>query len=269
MKYQILSVIFSVLSTITYGQTNKKEKVKIVLLGSMHFTPSTQDAYSNKELELTPKKQKELQEVVSKLANFKPDQICIEVPVDKQESINRLYQRYLAGQYKLELNEIDLLGFQTAKVLNLPKLTCVNYKGKFDTQEAQEAAKRYGQETVLKDMNLHAQDLVDQMNEKEAQLSMKDHLVYLNSQNTLNRNLQYYIKYFVNIGKGDNYEGTDLVSEWYTTNLRIYTNILRMVGPADNAILVIYGQGHIPILKHLFESNNDFEIVEVEDLLLK
>ncbi|PRD47799.1 DUF5694 domain-containing protein [Sphingobacterium haloxyli] len=266
MKNYLLSAILLLLSTITYSQTDKKEKIKIALLGSMHFTPSTQDSYSNNELKLTPQKQREVEEVVSKLADFNPDQICIELSVDKQESIDKQYQKYLAGKYDLELNEIDLLGFQAAKILNLPRLTCINYKGKFDAREAQEAAQRYDQETVLKSMDLYAQKLVDEMNEKEGELPLIDHLIYLNDQSTLNKNLQYYTKYYVNIGKGNHYEGTDLVSEWYKTNLRIYTNILRAVQPTDKAILVIFGQGHIPILKHLIESNSDFEIVEVKEL---
>jgi hypothetical protein len=71
----------------------------------------------------------------------------------------------------------------------------------------------------------------------------------------------------VKVGKDQEYVGTDLVADWYNTNLHIYTNILRLIQPTDKAILVIFGQGHIPILKHLFESNPDFEVVEIKDVL--
>lgn len=33
-----------------------------------------------------------------------------------------------------------------------------------------------------------------------------------------------------------------------------------------NGFLVIFGQGHIPVCKHLLESNPDFEAEEVKDV---
>ncbi|QCR22324.1 DUF5694 domain-containing protein [Pontibacter sp. SGAir0037] len=269
MKFFLTVTILLLYSYAALAQAGGKAKVKIALLGTMHFTPSTQDAYSNEELKLTAQKKKELEHVIVRLAAFKPDQICIEVPVEKQENTDKQYRQYLAGKYKLELNEIDLLGFQTAKRLQLPKLTCVNYLGKFDTQPSQAAALQHGQQAVLESTDTYAKAFVQEMNEKEKSLSMADNLIYLNNQSTLNKNLAMYTNYFIRIGKGSQYEGTELVAEWYKTNLHIYTNILRQVKPTDKAILVIYGQGHIPILKHLFESNPDFEVVEVSTLLGK
>lgn len=54
--------------------------------------------------------------------------------------------------------------------------------------------------------------------------------------------------------------GAELVGEWYKRNIKIYANILNYAEEEDR-ILVIFGQGHIPILKNLFEDNPDFEIV--------
>ncbi|WPR77360.1 DUF5694 domain-containing protein [Algoriphagus sp. NG3] len=254
-------------SSLTFGQVEKKEKIKIALLGSFHFTPSTQDTYSTNALKLTEQKQNEIEEVVLKLASFNPDQVCIEIPVDKQESIDKQYQRFLQGTYELELNEIDLLGFQTAKKLNLPRLTCVNYLGEFNTEPLVEATKIYDQQFLLEEANQYAQEFVQEMNEMEKNLTVGGNLIYLNSPNTLNKNLQLYTKYYIKVGSGSNYEGTDLVAGWYKTNLLIYTNILRQVQSTDKAILVIYGQGHIPLLKHFFESNPDFEVIDIKSIL--
>ncbi|MGY5848768.1 DUF5694 domain-containing protein [Salegentibacter sp. HM20] len=251
----------------TFGQVEKKEKIQIALLGSIHFTPSTQDTYSTNALKLTEQKQKEIEEVVLKLARFNPDQICIEIPVNKQEGVDRQYQRYLEGTYELELNEIDLLGFQTAKKLNLPRLTCVNYLGKFNTTTVEQAAEVYDQQYIIKETHQYGQGFVQEMNEMEKNLSVADNLIYLNSPNTLKKNLQLYTKYYAKVGSGSNYEGTELVAGWYKTNLHIYTNILRQVQSTDKAILVIYGQGHIPLLKHFFESNPDFEVVDIKSIL--
>ncbi|MFC3199917.1 DUF5694 domain-containing protein [Parapedobacter deserti] len=267
MKHNVVLLILLLLSAVSFGQVEKTEKVKITLLGTFHFTPSTQDTYSTNELQLTKQKQKEIEEVVLKLTRFNPDQICIEMPTNKQEGIDRQYQQYLEGTYELELNEIDLLGFQTAKRLDLPRLTCVNYLGKYNIKPVEEAAKIYEQQHLLEETNQYGQGFVQEMNEMGKNLSLTDNLIYLNDDNTLNKNLQLYTKYYTKIGSGDNYEGTELVAGWYKTNLHIYTNILRQVQPTDKAILVIYGQGHIPLLKHFFESNPDFEVIDIKSVL--
>ena len=267
MKKYVVLVNVLLVSILTFGQVQPKEKIKIALLGTMHFTPSSQDKYSNDELKLTAQKQSELEAVIAKLAAFNPDQICVEVPVERQANIDKQYQEYLKGNYTLELNEIDLIGFQTAKRIKSKGVTCINYLGSFKTKPVQEAAEKYKQEVVLQEMNAYAQEFIQEMNDKEKQLTMIEDLIYLNNQKTLNKNLALYTKFYATIGKDANYEGVDLVSEWYATNLHIYANILRQIQPTDKKILVVFGVGHIAILKHLFESNADFEVIEIENIL--
>ncbi|UZO81330.1 DUF5694 domain-containing protein [Aquimarina sp. ERC-38] len=267
MKTSILifSAIFLTLNL--NAQIKKEDKIQIALLGSMHFSPSTQDEYSNDKLNLTVQKQNEIEDVITKLTEYEPTQICIEVPASKQNKINEQFVNYLKGDYELKLNEIDLLGFQTAKRLQLKKLTCINYLGNFDTEPVKLKSVEYGQEKVLEMMHHYAKEFINEINQNSEHLTILENLVYLNSDSMLQKNLQMYTKFYASIGENNDYVGTELVSEWYKTNLHIYTNILRKVKSGDERILVIFGQGHIPILKHLFESNSNFEIVPIKEIL--
>lgn len=261
-----LFVLFSITTVI--GQTRENRKIKIVLLGTMHFTPSSQDSYKNEALNISgSKRQKEIQEVVQCLSAFRPNQICIEVPVSEQLRIDSNYTAFLNRTYKLEQDEIDQLAFQTAKQLNLKRLTCVNYMGRFETDSVSKFAKEKSQEVILKNLDVYVKDFLRDLTEKQNTLALSDYLVYLNSKIALNKNLSLYTNYYTRIGQDQNYVGTDVVADWYNTNLHIYTNILRSVKPDDKAILVLFGQGHIPILKHLFESNPDYEVVEVNNVI--
>ena len=56
---------------------------------------------------------------------------------------------------------------------------------------------------------------------------------------------------------------------WYSRNLRIYRNILATQPAANDRILVIFGNGHMSILRHVFESTPEFDLVELRDLLRK
>lgn len=265
----IYCFLISLLVTIpALAQIVRPQKTKILLLGTVHFSPSTQDKYKNESFRLTDKdKEKELNKVVAQLAKFKPDQICIERPVVMQRQIDSVYNVFLKGNYTLQQNEIDLLGFQTAKRLNLKGLTCINYLGRFDTDSMNNFAQSNSQTNILSGLDSHAKQFMAEISKSQTTLSLGNFLVHLNSKLALNKNLAIYTNYLVKVGKDTNYVGTDVVADWYNTNLHIYTNILRQTRSSDKAILVIFGQGHIPILKHLFESNPDFDVIEVEEVL--
>ncbi|TWV99684.1 hypothetical protein FEF09_14620 [Chitinophaga pinensis] len=69
------------------------------------------------------------------------------------------------------------------------------------------------------------------------------------------------------IGGGKNYIGAEAVSDWYLRNLAIYSNIINQVEPSDKYVILIFGQGHVPILKHFLESNDNFDVVELKSVL--
>jgi hypothetical protein len=241
--------------------------IRIVLLGSVHFTPSKTDVYKNDAVDLlSARRQPEVAAVVEKLAAFHPDQLCMEWPATKQAKLDSLYQAYLAGRYTLESDEFDQFGLRTAKRLHLPALTAVNYSGNFDMDPVTAFAQAHQQQAVLTELDKRSEETLAEMNKKGRALPLDKFLTYVNSPTALQANAAFYSS-VVRIGDGADYPGVGLVSDWYNTNLHIYANILRRIRPTDKAILVIYGQGHIPILKSLFASNPAFEVVEVREVL--
>ena len=270
LRVFILSIFISVFTsgTSSFGQSNSPEKIKIAFIGTIHFTPSTTDLYSNNELSVSgEKRQREIKEVVDKITVFNPSQICVEYPLTSQSSLDSLYNEYVNARYSLKDDEIDQLGFRSAKALGLKKLTAVNRYGKFDSDTVMTYAQAHDQMHILSELGQFGERFLNEVNETLAQETIGDFLIYINSKEALDKNASVYTKYFMSVGKEEAYVGTKLVADWYSTNLHIYTNILRQVNPSDSAILVVFGQGHVPILKHLFESNPDFEVVEVSEIL--
>ncbi|WP_394366428.1 DUF5694 domain-containing protein [Chryseobacterium viscerum] len=43
--------------------------------------------------------------------------------------------------------------------------------------------------------------------------------------------------------------------------------MITQVNANDKYVILLFGQGHIPILKHLLQNNDDFEVVEVNSVL--
>jgi len=250
------------------AQQPASPKIKILLVGSVHFTPSTQDVYQNKQVNPTDRKaQAQLEQMVTQLSQFAPQQICVEVPTQRQSKIDSTFQQYLQGQYKLGTNEIDQLAYPLAKRLHLSTLTCVNYRGSFDLDAVTKYARENDQTAQLAALDRFAASTAAGVVAAQQEKSISDLFRFINSKAELTKNAAIYTAYATRIGQGSDYPGTDLVANWYRTNLHIYTNILRAIRPTDQSIMVLFGYGHVAILKHLFESNPAFEVVEVADVL--
>jgi hypothetical protein len=54
---------------------------------------------------------------------------------------------------------------------------------------------------------------------------------------------------------------------WYSRNLRILNNILKTRPAPTDRLLVIFGSGHMPVLRHLVEANPLFEVVDLKELV--
>jgi len=259
---------FSAMPLMAQQGSSASARVKVLLIGTLHLTPSSSDVYKNAALDLTSAtRQPQVQAVVKKLTAFAPTRYCVEWPAKRQGRLDSLYQAYLHGHYRLQSDEIDQFAFRTAQQLGLPNLQAVNYRGEFDAEKVMAYAAQHQQQETMTAMDHFAKQYVADLDEKGRTQSVESFLTYLNTPAILKGNASLYSNYYARIGSGPDYPGVDLVAAWYATNLHIYANILRQVRPSDNAIIVLFGQGHIPILKSLFASNPAFEVVEVADVL--
>ncbi|WP_373314932.1 DUF5694 domain-containing protein [Gillisia lutea] len=54
---------------------------------------------------------------------------------------------------------------------------------------------------------------------------------------------------------------------WFSRNLKIFRNILRINAGPEDRILVIYGAGHMNVLNLLFDSSPEFELMNTNSFL--
>lgn len=260
-----------------------------MLLGVFHFDNPGQDNFNSEVGDYFSETwQQEIKEVVEKMKNFKPTKIFIEANPNKQFKYDSLYSAFQTGNLKLKdlpggRNEIYQLGFKLAKQLNHTKVYAVDAEGYWLMEEVQKALtdeQTMSYQKKMTDIGAYMETVNSNLNSQ----TILQNLVDFNSEEALQRNHQTYNPFLVQLNrkvrKGDNdYKldtvkgveqvflkinthqlGAELVGEWYKRNIKIYANILNYAEEEDR-ILVIFGQGHIPILKNLFEDNPDFEIV--------
>ena len=257
-----LSVQAQKVKVVEKFELKPSKKIKVMILGTTHFNNPGRDVVNMKvEDVLQPKRQKEMEELTDLLAKFKPTKIMLEDTPKYDSLSNALYQRYLKGTHKLKRSEHQQIGYRLAKKLGHKRLYVVDHRGNFPMDIVSKYAKANKQYYLIE----KALGLVEK-EAKEKEKYLKNHLTDINRPEAIKENNGYYLSMFTKIGKNTNYVGTDLVVEWYKRNLKIYTNVLRYAEEGDR-IFLMFGDGHVPILKHLFQDAIDFEYIEVNQYL--
>lgn len=234
----------------------------IVFLGVYHMdNPGLDEVNLQADDVLTPKRQQELQELVEKLSRFKPTVIGIEAPYGDHIWPDR-YRKYLAGQYTLGRNEIEQIGFRLGKFLSVPTVYGIDYpmfmNGLRPDEMAQSDAKEPTESKSLQPLSREDELL--------RRSTITEYLSHLNSAEEINKNPAYMGQLLPNSNVAI-YAGADMVANWYKRNLRIFSNINRIVTPGQDRVLVIIGMGHLKLLKQFASDASYFQDVDVEPYL--
>lgn len=244
------------------------ERAKVLLLGTFHFRKSNVHIYNEEhQLDiLSEQRQAEVEEVVSLLARFQPTKVALECQLDREDAMNRHYLAYREGHRALEPDEREQLGFRLAHRLNHPRVWAIDAWGRdYDSWElVEEHARRLGRRDFAdvpwkaRVFNLHRHD--DRL---KTRVSLREYLRYLNSEERLAVDHGIYLALF-NTGRRGDYTLVDHVTGWwYNRNLRIFANLQAITESPADRILVIIGQGHLPLLRHAVQASYEHELVEV------
>lgn len=285
----ICTLLISILLTQTLFAQAPKKKIQIVLLGTFHFNQSL-DSNSRLHSNLfTPKRQAEVNDIVNSLAKYQPTKIFVEQEPDRQPFWDSVYTDLRNGKEplttKVRANEITQLGLKTAKALQLKNVLCVDfqpenfgekdYQPKNTSDSLMQAMWQYISsypDSIQNHTDLFKLPYPTKRLKQDSLLQTKTLAEYLLTLNTP----EYFaysdytnFTWFYSIGKANEYVGVDWLTDfWYGRNLRIYTNVLRHINPKeDNTLLLIYGSSHIAFLKHLFEMNPLFEVIELDKVI--
>lgn len=254
--------------------SGERKPTPVLLLGTFHFGYPNLDGHktdSSKFIDVkSPQRQKEIQELADVIKRFKPTRIYIETT--KQSWMDSLYGEYLNGRYELGRNEIYQLGFRLAGQMKLAKVYTV---------DAEPFSNEFHEQYKWIDSLWNDNTAVDSLRDKhwnkkykemytagdsiETTLTMLENFLLMAEPSTMQRMHGHYLAAGFNT---ESNAGPDLLSVWwYNRNLRIFNNILKTRPAAEDRIVVLFGNGHMPLLRHCFYSSPEFEIVELKSLL--
>ena len=232
---------------------------EVLVLGVYHMANPGRDIFNTKADDvLADKRQQEIRQLAQVLRKFQPTKIAIEADVWSQR-VPREYSDYLAGKYTLTRNEIDQIGYRLAKEMGHKAIYPVDVDGEFPFQRVVNYAKASGRSKELEAMMNEIGGMVKAQTDYLASHSILETLLYMNADTKVADDVGFYFRE-AHFGEPGDWAGADLVADWYRRNMRIYSNIVRLIDSPHERILVIYGAGHLGWLRQQFANDPNIRV---------
>jgi hypothetical protein len=209
-------------------------------------------------------RQREIEEVVERLARYRPTRIAVEVDREADDALNSRYQLYRKGERPLGPSETEQIGFRLAERLGHERLYAVDYRKDENIGAIFEHAAAIGEAQFLGRAQAAIGSIMADTERRQKSLTIREILLELNSPAEDSLHGLYLL--VAALGKGDDYKGADLVAVRYERNLKIFANIARIARP-DDRIVAIYGSSHGKLLRQFVEESPDLHLVRVEPYL--
>lgn len=229
-------------------------RAEVLVVGVYHMSNPGRDVFNTQTDDvLSPRRQDEIAHVVAALKEFRPSKIAVEAGFNDGR-ISQRYADYVAGNYALTRNETDQLGFRLAKELGHETVYPVDVSGEFPYPRLVKYAQATGRATEFDALQRESAESVETLSTYIASHTVLEALLYMNSDEYVAEAVGSYFR-LAEFGEPWDWAGADLVSDWFRRNMRIYSNIVRLVDSPDERVLVIYGAGHLGWLQYAFGSN--------------
>lgn len=275
MKNRILIALLFI-STLTFGQ----EKNKILTLGTFHF--HLVKSQFGVDFDINSKdKQKEINEIIKQIENYKPTKIFVEWEYSKQNQLDELFNLYLKDK-TFELikqkygknetmyfeSEVQQLGFKLADKLGHKKLYAFDYLLNEPNDTVMVAIQKANQTDLMNDIQKefgeYGQTIITKFQEEK---SIKNLLLFFNDKELEDKLNSGYISLFNKAGSKDDFSGAYFVSERFKRNLYMYSLIQKQIDKTDERILVIVGGQHSAGFRDFIRDDKNLEKVELETIL--
>jgi hypothetical protein len=254
-----------------------KPKPEVLLLGMFHFAGEQVDANTtpvNLRVDmLSAQRQFQVERLVKSLAKFKPTKIAIEVSPRQERYYDSLYRAYkvgkqLTGKRINPADETIQLAFRLAKLMNIEKLYPIDAQPFRFQLSAQDSVLTYEK---YKDQADSSFTYWDKMYDEEKLhqdslnyfLPLNEYLQYINSPQKKAKTIG---RWLITTKRGDNLNpiGADgFITRYFNRNVRIYSNVQRIVTSKQDRVLVIYGATHMYMLNQLFGASPEFKLKDI------
>lgn len=239
---------------------------EVLVLGVYHMANPGHDIFNMQADDVTsPNRQAEIAHLIEVLKSFHPTKVAVEDSFN-DDGISKTYAAYLEGKHELTRNEVEQIGFRLAKELGHQSIYPVDVDGEFPFQHVVNYAKASGRSKELNALMKKVGVMVKAQNDYLASHTVLETLLYMNADPKVAEDVGFYYRQ-AEFGEPWDWAGADLVSSWFQRNMRIYSNVMRLVQAPTDRVLVIFGAGHLGWLRHDFAANPRIRLRKLADFV--
>lgn len=270
-----LTLALTLWTATAIAQQSSAEKpaagAQVLVLGVYHMANRGHDIYNLRADDvLSPKRQAEIAQLIEALKRFHPTKIAVEADLLSPTNPTTLvvpnrYADYLAGKHELSRDEVEQIGFRLAKELGHKTLYPVNADYDFPYQRLVDYAKANGRTKELDEIMGRFGAQVKEQGEFLASHTVLETLLYMNTDEKTAEDVGLYYR-LAHLGEVGDWAGADLLSDWFRRNIRIYTNVTRLVDSPNERVLVIFGAGHLAWLRQDFSSDPTIRLRKLSEI---
>lgn len=254
-----------------------QKRPKVLLVGTFHFAYYDQDTYKthpDKRVDISsPKRQKEILELVDYLSRFKPSKIFVEDFNTDNALMNNL-NAYKSGDYQLSVDEIDQIAFRLASKFELDTLYAVDEKSMMNDLYNNPKTKAYIEE-LTKGLDFNADFRDSEIGQKYLEwyeidddylleATLLDYFKHLNSEVYQNRG---YFNEFAGIINKTSPRVADVLTLGQTSrNMRILQRITSEINNDEDRVLILFGSSHTESFKPFFKASPEHQLIQFGEL---
>ena len=162
---------------------------------------------------------------------------------------NALYRRFLQGTHMLDRTEMQQLGFRIARQAGLPRIFGVDFELDVNVASVMVWALTHGQPELASAAQGLSSRLLAEADSMMKHATVSEIIAALNSARADSAHGIYMAA--LRVGADTSYPGASMTARWYERNLKIASNVLRLIESPDDRVLVVIGAAHGPILREI------------------
>ena len=239
-------------------------KPVLMILGTYHMANPGRDLINLEADDVrTPRRQREIRELVRRLQGFRPTKVAVEVDVRHQQTLDERYRACCEGRREPGPDEVEQIGFRLACALGHPRVYAVDWQegsGMPEDTDFLTFAKEHGQQALLEAVFAEGERWKAREKAILEKGTVMDLLRHLNQPRVLRRTHRVSFT-IARIGEGGRYSGANWLQAWYGRNLKIFVNLTRLAASPEERILLVIGAGHAYLLEQFARESGFFQVV--------
>jgi hypothetical protein len=278
----LFSTIFMVLLSVQLSAqiSNKTEPIEILIIGTYHFTANSGAIKTDKIDINSISAQKELDNLSTQIAAYKPDQFFVEWEASEQNKLNEHYLSYLNGDYESYLeqmepklkkfyldNEFAQIAFRTGKKLKLPKMEGIDFQTGFAYDSVIKTAEKFNQQNLLHHTDEILLESKNSMNNLMKTKSIIKVLKEINTEKFYELDKRTYLEGVNQIGDENNFTGAYLVSELYRRNLYMISLLQKKMNTKTKRVAVLVGSSHAGFFTEMLKYDKRYKVINLNEVV--